>query len=122
MSFAPLASSLLGGLRTAAAASVALSYRCPGCGQPGDGALELCVPDTDLAQAGVVHGGGRGDGQRGGEARVGGSPQELGCQTSGYGAGSRARGAEGGAGHGPQAGVLTVGEEGDMYRFYFVGI
>lgn len=88
MSFAPLASSLLGGHRTAAAASVALSYGCPGCGQPGDGALELGVPD--LGQAGVVHGGGRGDGQRGSEARVGGSPQELGGQTSGYGAGSGA--------------------------------
>lgn len=78
------------GHRTAAAASVALSHRCPGRGQPGDGALELGVPDTDLAQAGVVHGGGRGDGQRGGEARVGGSSQELGGQASGYGAGSRA--------------------------------
>lgn len=91
MSFAPLASGLLRGRGTAAAAaSVALSHRCPGCGQPGDGALELGVPDADLAQAGVVHGGGRGDGQRGGEARVGGSPQELGGQASGYGAGSRA--------------------------------
>lgn len=71
--------------------SVALSHRRPGCSQPGDGALELGpVPDANLAQAGVVHGGGRGDGQRGGQARVGGAPQELGGQASGYGAGGRA--------------------------------
>lgn len=77
--------------------SVALSHGRPGRGQPGDGALELSVPNADLAQAGVVHGGGRGDGQRGGEARVGGAPQELGGQTSRYGARGRARGGEGGA-------------------------
>lgn len=119
MSFAPLASGLLGGdTELQLLPSVALSYRCPGCGQPGDGALELGVPDTDLAQAGVVHGGGRGDGQRGGEARVGGSPQELGGQASGYGAGSGARRGEGGAGHGPQAGVLTVDKEGDICRLF----
>lgn len=82
---APKASSLQM-LKFLAAGSVALSHRRPGCGQPGDGALELGLPDTDLAQAWVVHGGGRGDGQRGGQARVGGAPQELGGQTSRYGA------------------------------------
>lgn len=70
--------------------SVALSHRRPGRGQPGDGALELSLTDTDLAQAGVVHGGRRGDGQRGGQACVGGAPQELGGQTSRYGARGRA--------------------------------
>lgn len=65
---------------------VTLSHGRPGRGQPGDGALKLGLPDPDLAQAGVIHGGRRGDRQRGGQARVGGAPQELGGQASGYGA------------------------------------
>lgn len=92
--------------------SVALSDGRPGSGQPGDGALELGVPDADVAQAGVVHGGLRGHRQRGGQARVGGAPQELGSQTSRDGPRGRPRGGEGGARHRPQVGVLTVGESG----------
>lgn len=92
--------------------SVALSDGCPGGGQPGDGALELGVADADVTQAGVVHGGLRGHRQRGGQARVGGAPQELGRQASGDGPRGRPRGGEGGARHRPQVGVLTVGESG----------
>lgn len=67
--------------------SVALGHRCPGSCQPGNGALKLgLAPDPDLAQAWVIHGGRRGDGQRGGQACVGGAPQELGGQATGYGA------------------------------------
>lgn len=92
--------------------SVALSHGRPGGGQPGDGALELGVADAHVAQAGVVHGGLRGHRQRGGQARVGGAPQELGRQSSGDGPRGRPRGGEGGARHRPQVGVLTVGESG----------
>lgn len=96
--------------------SVALGDGRPGRGQPGDGALELGVPDADVAQAGVVHGGLRGHRQRGGQARVGGAPQELGGQTPGNGPRGRPGGGEGGARHRPQVGVLTVGES-DMRLF-----
>ena len=66
-------------LITGVAFSVALCHRCPGGGESGDGALELGVPHAGVGQARIVHGGGGGDGQRGGETRVGhgGTAQEL---------------------------------------------
>lgn len=47
--------------QTGSKASVALSYRRPRRREPGDGVLELGVPDSNFAQAGLVHGGRRGD-------------------------------------------------------------
>lgn len=89
--------------------SVALSHGRPGRRQPGNGALELGVGHAHLAQAGVVHGGRRGHGEGGAQARVGGASQELGGQPPGDGARGGARGGEGGARHRPQAGVLAGG-------------
>lgn len=93
--------------------SVALGHRRPGRCKPGDGALKLSVPHADLAQARVIHRGGRGHGQRGGQPRVGhrGPAQELRRQAARDGPRCWARGGEGRPRDGPQAWVLAVTQE-----------